>query len=45
MLDADRGDTSEEVEADAEGAPKGEELPKVTEPALEERTKPDGMKL
>lgn len=46
MLDAGRGEaTSDEVAADAEGKPKGEELPKVTEPAMEERTKPDGIKL
>lgn len=45
-LDADTVEaTTDEVEAVAEGALKDQELPKVTEPEIEERTKPDGIRL
>lgn len=46
MLDADRDEaTIDEVEAVVEVTPKDKEISRVTEPTIEERTKPDGIKL
>lgn len=48
MLDVDGGEaTSEEFDADGDGVDtlEAKELPRVTEPADDESTKPDGIKL